>query len=325
MIDARGRLAAKCHSQGCKLEDIKAAFEQRGLSEKPRIVATYRYEYEDGSHSFDVIRFDPKGFKQRRPDGKWSMKGVRLVPFKLRELRMAPAGEWVLINEGEAGTLTAIALDFVATNSPGGAGKFRPEYAHHFAGRRVVWIVDNDEPGEKHVRSGARILHGAVTEQKILRLPGLPPGGDIRDWTKAGGTAEQLRSLIDSAPFVTEEEFEPRGHEPGTQAGPYEVTPNGIIFNKLTPNGESIGTLLCNFGARITADIEHDDGVESTRHFEIELTVGGQKKTAAVPAKEFPSFSWLPEKFGSRPNDSRREWRQGPRSRRGSAVLGQCY
>jgi hypothetical protein len=301
MIDVRGSLAAKCHSQGCKLEDIKAAFEQRDLLEKPRIVATYRYEYEDGSHSFDVIRFDPKGFKQRRPDGRWSMKGVRLVPFKLRELRMSAAGEWVLINEGEEGTLTAIALGFVATNSPGGAGKFRPEYAHHFAGRRVVWIADNDEPGEKHVRSGARILHGAVTEQKILRLPSLPPGGDIRDWTKAGGTAEQLRALIDAAPFVTEKDFEPKEQERGAQAGPYEVTPNGIIFNKLTPSGESISTLLCNFGARITADIKHDDGIESTRHFEIELTVGGQKRTAAVPAKEFPSFSWLPEKFGSRP------------------------
>jgi hypothetical protein len=57
MIDARGRLAAKCHSQGCKLEDIKTALEQRGLLEKPRIVATYRYEYEDGSHAFDVVRF----------------------------------------------------------------------------------------------------------------------------------------------------------------------------------------------------------------------------------------------------------------------------
>jgi hypothetical protein len=194
MIDAKGRLAAKCHSQGCSLDEIKEALEQRGLLEKPRIVATYRYENEDGSHAFDVVRLVPKGFRQRRPDGQWLMKGVRLVPYKLPELRAAQTDEFVLLNEGEEGALAAIALGFAATNSPGGAGKFKPEYAQHFARRRVAWIADNDEPGEKHVRSGARILHGIAAEQKIIRLP-LPPGGDLRDFIKAGGTAEQLRAL----------------------------------------------------------------------------------------------------------------------------------
>jgi hypothetical protein len=186
MIDARGRLAAKCHSQGCKLEDIKAALEQRDLLEKPRIVATHRYEYEDGSHAFDVVRFDPKDFRQRSRDGKWSTKGVRLVPYKLRELRAATADQWALVNEGEEGTLAAIALGFIATNSPGGAGKFKPEYAQHFAGKNVAWIADNDKPGERHVRLGAQSLHGIAAEQKIITLPDIPGGGDIRDWLKAG-------------------------------------------------------------------------------------------------------------------------------------------
>lgn len=209
MIDAKGRLAAKCHSQGCSLDEIKAALEQRGLLEKSRIDATYRYEYEDGSHAFDVVRFAPKAFRQRRADGKWSMKGVLLVPFKLPALLAAPATEWVLANEGEEGALTAVKLGFFATNSPGGAGKFRREYAKYFKGKKVAWIVDNDQPGENHVRTGGRILHGIASEQKFIRLPGIPPGGDIREWVEAGGTAEQLRALIDLAPLVTEKDFEP--------------------------------------------------------------------------------------------------------------------
>jgi hypothetical protein len=211
----------------------------------------------------------------------------------------ASADQWVLINEGEEGTLNAIALGFDATNSPGGAGKFRPEYGKHFAGRRVAWIADNDEPGEKHVQSGARILHGVVTERRILRLPGLPPGGDIRDWVKAGGTAGQLKQLIDAAPLVTEKDFEPTGPQGGTQTAPYEATPSGIVFHKLTPGGEKVTMPLCNFDAQIKSDIEKDDGVESSRDFEIELRVGNVTKTAVIPARELSSFNWLAEKFGS--------------------------
>jgi hypothetical protein len=302
MIDAKERLAAKCHSQGCKLDEIKVALGQRGLLEEPHIVATYRYEYEDGAHAFDVVRFVPKDFRQRRADGKWSMKGVRLVPFKLPALLAAPAHQWVLINEGEAGTLSAITLGFDATNSPGGAGKFRPGYAKYFKGRNVAWIVDHDQPGENHVRTGGRILHGIAAGQKFIRLPGIPFGGDIREWVEAGGTAEQLRELIDAAPLVSEKDFEPTEQQGTPTAVPYEGTPNGIIYYKPTDNGGSVPTKLSNFDCRILSDVQHDDGVESTRYFDIGITIGEWKRTAEIPAKEYPSFNWLPGKFGAKPS-----------------------
>jgi hypothetical protein len=64
------------------------------------IVAVYPYHDEAGITLFEVLRFDPKNFRQRRPDGKgghiWGIKGVRLVPFRLPELTEAIALERVV-------------------------------------------------------------------------------------------------------------------------------------------------------------------------------------------------------------------------------------
>ena len=37
----------------------------------PRIVETYDYRDEGGALLFQVVRLDPKDFRQRRPDGRW--------------------------------------------------------------------------------------------------------------------------------------------------------------------------------------------------------------------------------------------------------------
>jgi len=70
-----------------------------------RIVTTYEYCDEQGELLFQVVRFDPKDFRQRRPDGNggwiWSVKGVRRVPYRLPELVAATPGSDVYITEGE--------------------------------------------------------------------------------------------------------------------------------------------------------------------------------------------------------------------------------
>jgi hypothetical protein len=73
---------------------------------KRRIVTTYPYEDERGELLFEVIRFEPKDFRQRRPDvhGGWIKKlgDVRRVPYRLPELIEAIAlGYFVIIVEGE--------------------------------------------------------------------------------------------------------------------------------------------------------------------------------------------------------------------------------
>jgi len=43
--------------------------ENKDVAEK-RIVMTYDYRDESGKLLFQVVRFEPKSFAQRRPDGK---------------------------------------------------------------------------------------------------------------------------------------------------------------------------------------------------------------------------------------------------------------
>lgn len=50
---------------------------------RARIVASYDYRHADGALLYQVLRYEPKGFKQRRPNGSggwiWNITGVRLV------------------------------------------------------------------------------------------------------------------------------------------------------------------------------------------------------------------------------------------------------
>ena len=56
------------------------------------IVATYDYRDEAGTMLFQVVRLDPKDFRQRKPDKSkpdgwaWTTKDVRPVPYRLPDL-----------------------------------------------------------------------------------------------------------------------------------------------------------------------------------------------------------------------------------------------
>lgn len=187
---------------------------------KPQIDTTYAYKDEKGRLLFEVVRFEPKDFRQRKPDGKggwiWSVKGVRQVPYHLPQLIEANPSQPVFIVEGEKDVLRLESLGLVAACNAGGAGKWPDELSKHFADRRVVILPDNDEPGHKHADKVAHALGMAEADVRVLCLPGLPPKGDVSDWLDAGGTVEQLLELVaapgnhlpeDDAP--TEQHFEP--------------------------------------------------------------------------------------------------------------------
>ena len=188
---------------------------------KPRIVATYDYTDETGATLFQVVRRDPKDFRQRRPDGKgdwvWNMQGVRLVPFRLPDLIEANRQRrTIYVAEGEKGVNSLVSLGVAATCSPGGAGKWRKEYNAAFAGADVVILPDNDPqsvapdgmlrwhpdgrpvlPGQDHASDVARHLQGVAASVRVVMLPGLPPKGDVADWIASGGTAAMLEELKD--------------------------------------------------------------------------------------------------------------------------------
>src|SRR4051794_33852857 len=103
-----------------------------------KIVATYDYIDVTGQLLFQVCRFEPKTFRQRRPKGKsweWGLGNTKPVLFHLLELADA-THVWVCEGERDVDNLRALGLD--ATCNPMGAGKWRDEYGEALAGKHVV-------------------------------------------------------------------------------------------------------------------------------------------------------------------------------------------
>ncbi|MFL5337462.1 MAG: hypothetical protein ACJ8H8_30885 [Geminicoccaceae bacterium] len=67
---------------------------------EPRIVETYDYRDEVGGLLFQVVRYEPKAFRQRRPNGLgqwvWNLDGIERVPYRLPELLAAPSPQAAL-------------------------------------------------------------------------------------------------------------------------------------------------------------------------------------------------------------------------------------
>ena len=85
--------------------------------------------------------------------------------------------------------ITACLNKSAATTNAAGAGKWTEEHTAALvavAAPEVVVLPDNDPPGEKHACAVAASCHAAGLPVRILRLPGLPPKGDVSDWLALG-------------------------------------------------------------------------------------------------------------------------------------------
>jgi hypothetical protein len=134
------------------------------------VVKTYDYVDPDGSLLFQKQRHEPKTFTQRAPKGNgwvYSLQGVRKVLYRLPEV-MAAKVIFVVEGEKDADFLTEAlggvvtlenggAVTAAATCNFDGAGKWRDEYSAFCAGRRVVVLPDNHEPGRRHGQDVGRL------------------------------------------------------------------------------------------------------------------------------------------------------------------------
>lgn len=214
-----GRALVKCHA-GCEVDDICATLGlpvvdlmpivgpsadpgKNGKDGQRRIAATYDYRNEASELLFQVVRFEPKEFRQRRPKAgggwDWSVKGVRQVPYRLPELLATPV-QTVFVVEGEKDVDNFARIGVLATCNAGGAGKWTTEHSDCLQGRDVVVLADNDQPGHQHAQKVALSLHGVANSVRVVALPGLPEKGDSSDWLADGGSREELSRLIAEAP-----------------------------------------------------------------------------------------------------------------------------
>ena len=136
ITDSADSVLVHCHA-GCSQDEVIDALKAKGLWEpKPngsagpsarrrgKIVATYDYVTEQGELAYQVVRFEPKDFRQRRPDGdgwQWNLRGVTRVPYRLPEIMATSPRRGILIVEGEKDADNLAAIGVVATTCPGGA------------------------------------------------------------------------------------------------------------------------------------------------------------------------------------------------------------
>jgi len=172
---------------------------------KPQVVEIYDYCAEDGSVLHQTLRYEPKGFRQRRKvlpgeqgdgDWVWSLSGGRLVPYRLPEM-VANKGATILLVEGEkdadAAATLLLGMGIEVTTLPMGCGKWREEYGQYFVGRHVCVLADFDEPREDGTAAGfdgalkvAGVLRDVAERVGLLELTTLwkdaPYGSDVSDW-----------------------------------------------------------------------------------------------------------------------------------------------
>ena len=210
LTERDGKLLLNCHARHCAYAEILGSlgFEasSNGIDSgrmSRREIAAYDYRNERGELLSQNVRFEPKDFRQRRPDGGggwiWNMDGVRRVPYRLPELAEQPR---VFVAEGEKDCDALWALGLAATTNAAGAGKWTEEHTAALVGvaiPEVIVLPDNDEPGERHASAVATSCQSAGLRVSIVRLPGLPPKGDVSNWLDAGHTREELLEAAASA------------------------------------------------------------------------------------------------------------------------------
>ncbi len=207
------RWLLRCHA-GCAAGDVLAAvdlewgdlFSENG---KREIVETYPYVDEAGELLFQVVRFWPKDFRQRRPDGaggwSWKLGDTRRVLYRLpRVLEAVKGGERVYVVEGEKDVHALERAGVTASCNPMGAGKWRREYGDPLRGAAVLVIADRDEAGYDHARKVARALQGVAAQVELFEPT---RGMDIADHLAVGGDLEELAELPRSEGAKRDERF----------------------------------------------------------------------------------------------------------------------
>ena len=178
-------------------------------------IAIYDYTDEHGTLLFQVCRTAGKHFAQRVPDRtaksgwRWQLRSTRRVPYRLPELLgAAGTGATVYVAEGEKDVDALVSAGAVATCNPGGAGKWRAEYARHFAGiAKVIVVADRDGPGRAHAARVAGSLRGVVAEVEVAESAA---GKDAADHLAAGHGLGEFMTASPGQPDHDDQAGEPR-------------------------------------------------------------------------------------------------------------------
>ncbi|MBB6193361.1 RecA-family ATPase [Sphingobium wenxiniae] len=178
----------------------------------PRETGHYEYVDADGAVLYRTVRIEQVGkrkqFRAQRPDGRggWinGMSEVQRVLYRWPEIKAA-IGKSVLTDmpfptvylvEGERKADKLASWGLTATAVAFGCKGWRKDYAEALEGCTVIILPDNDDEGRGFADRAGKDIEAAGGTVRIINLPGLPPKGDIIDWS---GTAVDLQALVDNA------------------------------------------------------------------------------------------------------------------------------
>ena len=228
-------------SKVCGLEPNK-----RGDRNYGKLIATYDYTDASSKLLFQKLRYEPKNFVQRAPNGKggWDYR-LGASPKPLYRLPDLITARVVLIAEGEKDVenLNSLPWASLANGKPmppvsatcnfdgAGPGKWKDHYSPYFTGRMAVIFPDNDEQGKSHAKEIAESVSRYAYSVKIIDLPDLKEHGDVTNYLENHSVSD-LYSLIKKTPHWNPPE---RPEEKPFYAVPSQITRNDENIDWIVP------------------------------------------------------------------------------------------
>ena len=178
------------------------------------ITAVYEYADASGVILYENVRYEPKDFRQRRPDGNggyiYNLDGVIRVPYRLPEMTDALKNgiDEIWLSEGEKDADNLRLLGFTATSFKKWTHSLNP----FIKGAHAVVFRDHDTSGVKQANDAARIISEVTKSVKVIDLFDGEPlpdkhGKDVSDWIDArrgeglanDDIAEQLVLIVEGS------------------------------------------------------------------------------------------------------------------------------
>jgi hypothetical protein len=225
-----------------------------------------RFDCADGSKEFRPVHRVGTHWHIGDPKGLWPL-------YLGRALDALPNSGPIYVVEGEKCCDIAVnGLGMRAVTSSHGASSAAKsdwsKLARHDG--EIILIPDNDDAGEKYVRDVAGLIfsENPHARLKIVRLPGLPPGGDIEQFKDAGGRRNQIKAI--AAETATLEPHAVLGGPVLVCMADVERTeidwlwPGRIPLGRITmlvgQPGLGKSFLTCDMTARVTTGADWPDG-----------------------------------------------------------------
>lgn len=188
------------------------------------------------------------------------------------------------------------------TNDDGGSVAL-PDWEQVALNDRTVHLAfDSDVTTKPPVQSALQRLRDLLELRKahvhVIHLPSGPNGEKVGlDDFLAGGHSRDdvLRLATPDLPRPRLEQPDGEGDDPH----PYRAEKSGLVYVKPTRDG-TVDVPLCNFTARIVAEVVEDDGVEQRRLYQMTAQLKHRKFAFELTEAQFTPMNWASKHLGAK-------------------------